>query len=156
MTCSPNSSSNTWNVVEKLIEFEARRRAYTDQRWSIVLDEKLLTEKKQKISQLASHLPVNLSQPLRRIAARQQVIALHSQLGIAHRSGICPRLSGFLPARMAKTRLGGWEDPGCLERDGFVPAGFEGPGIPARDRIVSRGQGKARIWLPFWTWGIRS
>jgi GT2 family glycosyltransferase len=44
----------------KLIEFEARRRAYTDQRWSIVLDEKLLTEKKQKISQLALHLPVDL------------------------------------------------------------------------------------------------
>ena len=43
----------------KLIEFEASRRAYTKKRWSFLLDEKLLPEKKQVILKLASQLPVD-------------------------------------------------------------------------------------------------
>jgi GT2 family glycosyltransferase/glycosyltransferase involved in cell wall biosynthesis len=49
-----------------LIEYEARRRAYTDQRWSLLLDERLLPEKKRVASELASQLPVDLpSEPAR-------------------------------------------------------------------------------------------
>jgi GT2 family glycosyltransferase/glycosyltransferase involved in cell wall biosynthesis len=44
----------------KLIEFEARRRVFSEQRWSLMLDERLLPEKKRQISELASRLPVDL------------------------------------------------------------------------------------------------
>ena len=44
----------------QLIEFEASRRAYTEQRWSIILDENLLPENNRQIREAASQLPVDL------------------------------------------------------------------------------------------------
>jgi GT2 family glycosyltransferase/glycosyltransferase involved in cell wall biosynthesis len=58
----------------KLIEFEANRRAYAEQRWSLLLDEKLLPDKKDQISELAVHLPVNKESPRSQITAGTKLL----------------------------------------------------------------------------------
>jgi GT2 family glycosyltransferase/glycosyltransferase involved in cell wall biosynthesis len=46
--------------VEKLIDYEAKRRSYSRQRWSLVLDEHLLPKFKRDLLALAAQLPVNM------------------------------------------------------------------------------------------------